>query len=339
VLIIRSVLIQEIFSLSQGWVPHVPEEGLERMKTWIDSFVDALSAEKGFSPHTCRAYRRDLEQFLDFLGRSTGRETRSGERVRREAVVTVQDVDDLAIRSYLGFLHKGRKRSTIARKLSALRSFFRFLLKRGVVSANPAESVLTPKRGRPIPNYLPIDEMFRLLDGLKGSSVLALRNKAILESLYSTGLRVSELVGMDVGDIDFDGGVVRVLGKGNKERIVPVGMKALGRIREYLSCRSPWKDLRELKDEALFVNKSGGRLTTRSVGRLLEKVVRQSGLMRPITPHGLRHTFATHMLDAGADLRVVQELLGHASLTTTQRYTHVSIDRLTEVYDKSHPRS
>jgi integrase/recombinase XerC len=298
------------------------------MKSWIQGFVETLSAEKGFSDHTCRAYRKDLEQFSSYL------------RVQRQGKTEpdIREVDDLIIRSYLGFLHKKYEKTTIARKLSALRSFFRFLMKRGAIERNPAETVLTPKRGRPVPKYLSVDETFRLLDGVKGESVLALRNRAILEMLYSAGLRVGELVAMDVKDVDFQGAVVRVVGKGNKERLSPVGNNALRCVRGYLDKRSPGKTMRDRAGEALFLNRQGGRLSARSVGRLLDKVIRQLGLTRPITPHGLRHTFATHMLDAGADLRVVQELLGHASLTTTQRYTHVSIDRLTEVYDRAHPR-
>lgn len=302
------------------------------MKRWIESFVEALSAEKGFSPNTCRAYRNDLEQFLAYLRDSASDLPESGEKV------DARNVDDMAIRSYLGFLYKKNQKSTIARKLSAFRSFFRFLVKRGVISANPAETVLTPKRGRPVPNYLPVDDMFRLLDGMKGKSVVGLRNRAILETLYSTGVRVAELAGMDVGDVDFHGGFVRVIGKGNKERLVPVGKKALSCIRSYVERRGEGMGPRISRTGPLFLNNRGGRLSTRSIARLLDKVVRQLGLMRPTSPHGLRHTFATHMLDAGADLRVVQELLGHASLTTTQRYTHVSIDRLMEVYDKAHPR-
>jgi integrase/recombinase XerC len=298
------------------------------MKVQIETFIETLSAEKGFSPHTCRAYRKDLEQFLDFLDRQSESETSPD--IRR--------VDGMVIRSYLGFLHKKCEKTTIARKLSALRSFFRFLVKKGLISRNPAEAVLTPKRGRPVPNYLPVDEVFRLLDSLKGNSVLALRNRAILETLYSTGLRVGELVGVDVRDVDFDGGVVRVLGKGNKERLTPVGKTALCSIRSYLDSRAQAKKMPDSQRTPLFLNRLGGRLSARSVGRMLDQVVRQLGLMRFITPHGFRHTFATHMLDAGADLRIVQELLGHASLSTTQRYTHVSIDRLMEVYDKTHPR-
>jgi integrase/recombinase XerC len=302
------------------------------MRGWIEGFIEAKSAEKGFSSNTCRAYRNDLEQFLVYL-----RDPTNGVTKRREKV-DVRDLDDIVIRSYLGFLYKKNEKSTIARKLSALRSFFRFLVKREVISTNPAESVLTPKRGRPVPNYLPVDDMFRLLDGVKGESVLASRNRAILETLYSTGVRVAELAGMDVGDVDFDAGFVRVLGKGNIERLAPVGEKALACIRAYIDKRGDAAASVLTGNEPLFLNNRGGRLSTRSIARFLEKVVRELGLLCPISPHGLRHTFATHMLDAGADLRVVQGLLGHASLTTTQRYTHVSIDRLMEVYDKTHPR-
>lgn len=302
------------------------------MRGWIESFIETLSAEKGFSLNTCRAYRNDLEQFLAYL-----RDSEIG-LLRRGEKVDVRNVDDIVIRSYMGFLYKKNQKSTIARKLSALRSFFRFLVKRGAIRTNPADKVLTPKRGSPLPNYLPVDDMFRLLDGVKGESVLALRNRAILETLYSTGVRVAELAGMDIGDVDFDSGFVRVIGKGNNERLAPVGKKALGRIRAYVDTRRETTGSVIQGSDPLFLNSRGGRLSTRSIARLLEVVVRQMGLLRPISPHGLRHTFATHMLDAGADLRVVQELLGHASLTTTQRYTHVSIDRLMEVYDKAHPR-
>jgi integrase/recombinase XerC len=302
------------------------------MRAWIERFIEALSAEKGFSPNTCRAYRNDLEQFFAYVRESANSLLKGAEEIN------VTDVDDVLIRSYLGFLHKKNQKSTIARKLSALRSFFRFLVKRGAINTNPAESILTPKRGKPIPNYLPVDEMFRLLDGVKGESLLALRNRAILETLYSTGVRVAEMAGMDVGDVDFDKGFVRVMGKGRKERLTPVGKKALACIRAYLDKRGKVARSGMTGSDPLLINNRGGRLTTRSIARLLEQVVKQLGLLRPISPHGLRHTFATHMLDAGADLRVVQELLGHASLTTTQRYTHVSIDRLMEIYDKAHPR-
>jgi integrase/recombinase XerC len=302
------------------------------MQAWIDKFAEVLSAEKGFSPHTCRAYRIDLNQFSDYL-----KEELKG-RHGGGADMDVRQVDDILIRAYLGFLYKRYEKSTIARKLSVLRSFFRFLVRRGIITTNPASSVLSPKRGKPVPRYLPVDEVFRLLDGVKGDSVLALRNRAILETLYSTGIRVAELAGMNVGDVDFDKGFVRVIGKGNKERLAPVGERALNSIQAYLEKRGRAECAGTAENPPLLLNSRGGRLTTRSIARLLEKIVGQLGLLRPISPHGLRHTFATHMLDAGADLRVVQELLGHASLTTTQRYTHVSIDHLMEVYDKAHPR-
>lgn len=302
------------------------------MSEWIEKFIETLSAEKGFSRHTCRAYRNDLEQFSAYL------QDAPGGRFQKGGDVDLRTVDDLIIRSFLGFLYKDNQKSTIARKLSTLRSFFRFLVKRGEIRTNPADAVLTPKQGKPVPQYLSVDEVFRMLDGVKGDSVLALRNRAVLEILYSTGIRVAELAGMNVGDVDFEGGIVRVTGKGNKERRAPVGLRALKSIRAYLNKRGQVRGTLITDREALVQNARGGRLTTRSIARLLEKVVRELALIRPISPHGLRHTFATHMLDAGADLRVVQELLGHASLTTTQRYTHVSIDHLMEVYDKAHPR-
>jgi integrase/recombinase XerC len=298
------------------------------MKAWLDKFLEMLFVEKGFSAHTCRAYQKDLEQFFSYLdGQLKGK---FGENVN--------DIDSLTIRFYLGFLHKRYKKTTIARKLSSLRSFFGFLVKKGFLAKNPAETVLTPKRGKPIPNYLPIDETFRLLDGMKSGSLLAMRNRAILETLYSTGMRVGELVGMNVANIDFGKGLARVLGKGNKERLAPIGEKALRSIQDYLDKRCSETGWSKKASAPLFLNKLGTRLSARSVARLLDKANRRLGLVRSITPHGLRHSFATHMLDAGADLRMVQELLGHASLSTTQRYTHVSIDRLMQVYDKSHPR-
>jgi integrase/recombinase XerC len=298
------------------------------MKEWIDKFIDMLSVERGFSPHTCRAYERDLQQFFSYLENHA-----KGRQLENPGAI-----DALTIRFYLGFLHKKYKKTTIARKLSSLRSFFRFLVKKGTMTKNPAETVLTPKRGQPIPHYLPVDEAFRLLDGLQGDTVLGSRNRAILETLYSTGVRVGELVGMNVADVDFGKGLARVTGKGNKERLAPIGDRALQCIKDYLAKRESEKGVEKKQRAPLFLNRLGTRLSSRSVARLLDKMNRQLGLVRSISPHGLRHTFATHMLDAGADLRMVQELLGHASLSTTQRYTHVSIDRLMEVYDKAHPR-
>jgi integrase/recombinase XerC len=212
------------------------------------------------------------------------------------------------------------------------------MVKTGRATDNPAEGVLTPKRNKTIPNYLSVDDMFRLLDIPQKDTILGKRNQAILETLYSTGVRISELNGLDISNVSFRTGIIRVLGKGNKERLVPIGEKALSAIKRYLEERTK-KEGKPSPDSPLFLNNKGKRLTTRSIARILENALKHSGLMHHISPHGIRHTFATHMLDAGTDLRALQELLGHATLSTTQQYTHVSIDRLMEIYDKTHPRS
>jgi integrase/recombinase XerC len=305
------------------------------IKNLIRSFIESLAAEKGYSENTCRGYRNDLEEFLDYVVRN---QTQGNRRPESNDAVNIDQVDNISIRAYLGYLHKRNKKSTIARKLSAVRSFFRFLVKRGVIEDNPADSILTPKQEKTIPSYLPVDEMFRLLDSIQTGNILDLRNRAIFETLYSCGIRVSELVGMNTFDVDFKGSLIRVLGKGSKERIVPIGRKALGAIKTYQEKLKKEYGISADQNGPLFLNKNKGRLTARSVARILEKLVNACGLLRPVSPHTMRHTFATHMLDAGADLRVVQELLGHKSLSTTQKYTHVSIDRLMETYDRAHPR-
>jgi len=296
----------------------------------ISVFIEALAAEKGFSENTCRGYRNDLKQFLLYL--------EENHPVRGNEPVAIDRVDGITIRGYLGRLHKRNKKTTIARKLSALRSFFHFWVKRGEIQENPAESILTPKQEKTIPAYLSVDEMFRLLDSIHTSKLLDLRNRAIFETLYSCGIRVSELVGLDTGDVDHRQNLIRVLGKGAKERIVPIGKKALLAISKYRQVLISDCGISEDVNGPLFLNKNKSRLTARSVARTLDKLVMACGLLTPVSPHTLRHTFATHMLDAGADLRVVQELLGHKSLSTTQKYTHVSIDRLMQTYDKAHPR-
>jgi integrase/recombinase XerC len=296
----------------------------------IDVFIEALATEKGFSVNTCRGYRNDLKQFLQYLEENNPRQGNDP--------VAIDRVDGITIRGYLGRLHKRNKKTTIARKLSAVRSFFYFLVKRGVTEENPAELILTPKQEKPIPAYLSVDEMFRLLDSIHTSKLLDLRNRAIFETLYSCGIRVSELVGLNTGDVDYRQTLIRVLGKGAKERIVPIGKKALLAISKYRQVLISDCGISEEVNGPLFLNKNKSRLTARSVARILDKLVMACGLLTPVSPHTLRHTFATHMLDAGADLRVVQELLGHKSLSTTQKYTHVSIDRLMQTYDKAHPR-
>ena len=305
----------------------------------IEAFIESLSSEKGYSRHTCVAYRQDLVSFAAYVAENElagGESLADGESSARafEAV----DVDQLAIRSYLGFLHKSNKKSTVARKLAALRSFFRYLVKRGVILENPADAILTPKQDKTIPAYLPVDDMFRLLDSIKRGTLLDLRNCAMFETMYSCGVRVSELAGLDVPDVDFYARTIRVVGKGNKERIIPVGRRAVDSLAEYRERLQEETGTGTGEGGPLFLNRNGGRLTSRSIARTLDKLARACGLSIPISPHALRHTFATHMLDAGADLRAVQELLGHKSLSTTQRYTHVSIDRLMETYDKAHPR-
>jgi integrase/recombinase XerC len=237
------------------------------------------------------------------------------------------------IRGYLGVLHRKNQKSSIARKLSTLRSFFKFLQKNGVVETNPMAGLRTPKREKTLPVVLSADEIFALLDSIEPNALLAARNRAMFETLYSCGIRVSELTGLNVFDLDPAAGSVRVMGKGSRERIVPVGKKALEAVRNYR------EQLRAATGNGpLFLNAQRRRLTARSVARILKKLAAACGIEAPLSPHALRHTFATHLLDAGADLRSVQELLGHRNLSTTQRYTHVSMDRLMETYDKAHPR-
>jgi integrase/recombinase XerC len=304
-------------------------------KSLINLFLESLAAEKGYSDHTIRAYRKDLEAFFSFIAQSQA----AGQgRQKRPHPISPTQIHGLIIRDYLGFLHRQNKKTTIARKLSAIRTFFRFLVKQGLISENPAEFVLTPKQGRTLPVYLSVDEMFRLLDSIQTDTLLGLRNRAIFETLYSSGIRVSELAGMNFSDVDFSTAVVRVLGKGKKQRIIPIGQKALEAIKAYREQLDRQIGAEALENESLFLNKYHKRLNARSIARILRKLVDAVGLIIPVSPHALRHSFATHMLDAGADLRVVQELLGHKSLSTTQKYTHVSIDRLMETYDKAHPR-
>jgi integrase/recombinase XerC len=295
------------------------------MRELIECFDRHLAVERGVSEHTRLAYRRDLLAFQEFLDRLPA--------PRGEGERGAHAIDALLLRRYLAVLHKTHKRSSIGRKLSAVRGFFRFLQREGVLAANPAELVSTPRREQYLPTVLSVDESFALLDAPRRPDMLGLRDQAILETLYSSGLRVGELTGLDVGDADLAEGLVRVLGKGSKERIVPLGGKACRAIRDYLEARGA-----VASTEALFLNRRGGRLTPRSIQRGLKQQLLDARLLKDATPHTLRHSFATHLLDGGADLRAIQELLGHESLSTTQKYTQVSVARLMEVYDKAHPR-
>jgi integrase/recombinase XerC len=305
------------------------------MKALIGKFLEHLRVETNASVHTLRSYATDLEQFRSFLlSKDFSIDEKSGD-------VSVEKVDHLAIRAYLSHLYRSHKKSSLARKLAAQRSFFRYLVEEGFLAQNPAEIVATPKQEKPLPTFLPVDEVFSLLETPDWSTTWGARDRAILETLYSCGIRVSELTGLSEGDVDFSLGILKVYGKGRKERIVPIGEKALAAIRESLPQRD--RILGGLghkgRGSPLFINARGGRLTSRSVARILHKYILKCGLLRKVSPHALRHSFATHLLDAGADLRAIQELLGHVSLSTTQRYTHVSVDKLMEVYDRAHPRA
>ncbi|MBW1721915.1 MAG: tyrosine recombinase XerC [Deltaproteobacteria bacterium] len=301
----------------------------------VEEFIGYLSSQKGYSAHTIRAYRSDLLQFLRFLRE---KEERAGPEGGPKH--GLNGVDFALLREYLSGLYGNYKRVTIARKLSAVRTFMAYLARKGVLQSNPAAEISTPKVEKSIPAYLPVDEMFRLLEMPERDHPLGLRDLAVLEVLYSCGLRVSELAGMDVSSIDFEQRLVRVIGKGNRERIVPIGKKALQAVEAYLEATSSLrrKQGKGKNEGPLFLNYRGMRLSTRSILTIVKKYGRECALMSEISPHALRHTFATHLLDGGADLRSVQELLGHANLSATQKYTHVSLDRLMAVYDKAHPR-
>jgi len=301
----------------------------------IEQFIEYLRHQKRYSLHTIRNYQIDLRQFSEFVAlreaRSEGENSDPG----------IGMIDSQVIRTYLGSLYGRFRRSTIARKLSAVRSFFLFLERKGLTKRNPAADIATPKLEKYMPTYLLVDEVFRLLEGPEREKPLGLRDLAILEVLYSCGFRVSELEALTISSIDFDERLVRVIGKGDKERIVPIGRQALQAVRKYLAATRYLRrrNVYISRDEPLFINFRGGALSGRSIGRIIKKYAIESGLTADVSPHSMRHTFATHLLDGGADLRAVQELLGHESLSTTQKYTHVSLDRLMEVYDKAHPRS
>lgn len=292
------------------------------MQQEIATFIQYLQAERNASPHTIEAYSRDLQQFSSFLSRQI------------DPSLTIHQISHLHIRSYLASVHKELTKSSVGRKLAAIRSLFRFLLRRGIIAKNPAELVSTPKKEKKLPFHINIDEITTLVEAPRAAELLPSRDRAILETLYSSGLRVSELTGLDVGGIDLLAGSVRVLGKGGKERQVPLGRRAAAAVEEYLQLRG-----NPGIKAPLFINSRGSRLTRRSVARIVDKYMLHLETMKKASPHTLRHTFATHLLEGGADLRSIQEMLGHASLSTTQKYTHVSIDRLLEVYDKAHPKA
>ena len=330
----------------------------------VQAFLNYLQFERHFSSYTSRCYGADLRQFCQFLlgvpaeimpddvdetvgasGNGNGAATAVIEQLPKvdtspehgDALLLDATADD--VRAYLQFMRENNySKATMARKLATLRSFFKFLNKRSLTGNNPMLTIRTPKQDKRLPKFMSEEQMAKLLNTPKDTEVLGARDKAMLEAMYSTGIRVSELIGLNIEDVDFAGNVIRVRGKGKKERISPMGPTALTAIQKYMAMRGQL-----LKDGTvggpLFINKHGQRLSTRSVRRKLDKYLIEAGLDPDISPHTLRHSFATHMLNHGADLRAVQELLGHQSLSTTQIYTHLTTSRLKEVYDAAHPRA
>ena len=283
---------------------------------YIEKFIRYLQIEKNYSRHTILNYRLDLEDFQNFL---------------RDA--PLESIDYLVLRKYLASLkEKALSSRSVARRLSSMRSFFKFLMRDGFIKTNPILILSSPKIEKHLPQFLTEEEARILIESASGRREPDLRDRAILETFYSTGIRISELVGMSMPDIDFISGVVTVFGKGRKERIVPIGETALAALRAYQAARSR-------SSEAVFLNKNGKRMSDRGVRYCIEKYIRMTSTKRGISPHTLRHSFATHLLDRGADLRSVQELLGHANLATTQIYTHLTTEKLKKVYDKAHPRA
>ena len=298
------------------------------MRTAIERFIEYLRVERNASPLTLKSYEEDLIALVLYL-----------EEVE-ERPVKIVEVTTLNLRRFIAQLQEeGYAKSTISRKLACLRSFFRFAVREGWIEANIAKPLRNPRAGRKLPHFLSAEEIAKLLESPPSTTTSGLRDRAILETMYSSGLRVSELVGLGLEDIDFPAGLIRVRGKGRKERLSPLGSYAQKALKKWIAKRKPDSKAGKDHTSAVFLNRFGRRLTSRSVGRMLEKCLKQCGLDPRTSPHTLRHSFATHLLDRGADIRSVQELLGHKSLITTQIYTHVSTTRLREVYETAHPRA
>ncbi|MCX5718573.1 MAG: tyrosine recombinase XerC [Nitrospirae bacterium] len=286
------------------------------MKDHIDKFIKYLEIERAASAHTLRSYRKDLDKFSQYVKAHP------------------EDIDIIDVRGFIAEqIKSGLKKSTVGRRLASIRSFFKFLNREGYLKTNPAKFVSNPKVSKLLPRFLSIDDIFSLIEKPEGIGLIPARDRAILELLYSSGLRVSELSGLNIDDINIKEGLVKVRGKGKKERIVPVGSKAIDALKSYIV----EKILLKSKNKALVLNRTGTRLSDRGVRRIVVKYARMVGVAGQIGPHTMRHTFASHLLQAGADLRVIQELLGHSSLSTTQKYTHLDITHLMDVYDKAHP--
>jgi len=302
------------------------------MNDQIRDYQAYLTSERNVSEHTRMAYIKDVEEYAEFLQKNNFIDNIDG----------ILNVAADTVRAYLGYLFRRKvKKVTVNRKISSLRSFYKYLIRSGKTKNNPAGMIQSSKTEKYMPNFLSVDEMFELLHAWNDTSTAGLRNRAMLELFYSSGLRLAELAGLNVMDLDFDQALVKVRGKGRKERIVPVGAPARKVLQEYLA---KTKEVRKKTSEdifnsPLFLNLRGARITARSIARIVDEATKKSKIGRKISPHALRHTFATHLLNAGADLRSIQELLGHESLSTTQKYTAVNINRMMEIYDKAHPRA
>ena len=310
------------------------------------SFLDHLRYERNVSTHTLRNYESDLQQFMDYLVPQPPESQPASGRKRATPKPTepeLKQIDHITIREWLASLHSDhKKKSSIARKLAALRTFFQFLVREGVIESNPAKLVATPRKEKKLPVHLSIEDAVRFIETPDPETDFGKRDRAILELLYATGIRVSELVQLNLRDVDMGNKLLRVFGKRRKERIVPFGDPASAALNNYLSIREKFlmnAPVSKRDAQPLILNYQGTRMTTRSVGRLIEKYIRLCAGIHDISPHALRHSFATHLLDSGADLRDIQALLGHARLSTTQVYTHVSMEKLIAVYDKAHPKA
>ena len=310
------------------------------LSNWIEKYLDYGRFQRNLSPHTIRNYASDLQQFVSFLTHTPEGDPRPEPEL--------DQIDNLTIREFLGTLYQRKnKKSSIARKLASVRSFMKFLSVQEAIGTNPARTVVSPKQEIRLPDYMTIETVVSLVESPDTGTDSGKRDRAILELLYAAGIRVGELVGLNLGDLGLDEGLVRVVGKGSKERIVPFGGRAKEALEAYLPVRgkriraklSSQSGVRHPEGEAVFLNVRGGRLTSRSVWNIVDRYVGQLAQRLKVHPHTLRHTFATHMLNAGADLRTIQELLGHESLSTTQKYTHVSIEQLIRVYESCHPRA
>ncbi|MFH1749192.1 MAG: tyrosine recombinase XerC [Planctomycetota bacterium] len=348
---------QENFNVVENLKPLAvsDDRGMNEQVSLIQQFINYLRAERHFSPHTSKCYAADLQQFCGYLespGRAaspTGGDNGHALQVSTQTAVNVSSeemskrllgLDTDTVRSFLAQLRdKNYCRSTVARKLATLRSFYKFLVRRGYVTDNPVAPIRTPKQDKRLPKCLDVEQIEKLLSNPDTTTLLGARDRAMLETLYSTGLRVSELVALNVSDVDLGSSVIHVRGKGKKQRIIPLGPGAVRAIIHFLDLRRNDARSPSFDTEALFINKHGQRLSTRSVRRKLDKYLLEAGLDMSVSPHTLRHSFATHMLRRGADLRSVQEMLGHQSLSTTQIYTHLSGETVKKTYDQAHPRA